>query len=57
VSSLDHIAAEIIVSHNGAAYRTYADSIALDTHFIDNLAKNAVNDTMSTARAVMCRNV
>ena len=53
VSRLDHVAGEVIISHNGAANGSNTDGLALDAQLIDGLSNQAMDNTVGTAGAVM----
>ena len=57
VGSLYHIAAEIIICHNGAADGRDADGLALYTELVNALRNKAVDYTMSAAGAIMGRHI
>jgi hypothetical protein len=57
MSGLNHITAEIVISHNRAADRSNADGSALNAEFVDCLGNEAVNYTVGAAGAVMERRI
>ena len=53
VRRFDHVAVEVVVGKHGAAYRADTDGIALDAHFINDLAEQSVDNAVRTAGAVV----
>ena len=51
--SLDHVAAEVVIRHHGAADRRNADGLALNAELVDRLGDETMDNAMRAARAIM----
>ena len=53
MGSLHHITVEVIVCHNGTAYRRNADGVAQHAQLLQTLRHQTVDDAVGAAGAVM----
>ena len=53
MGGLHHIAGKVVVGHDRAAHRSYADGLTLDLQLVDYLRHQPMDDAVGAAGAVM----